>query len=87
MNVTLRPELERFVEERIRAGQFENPDDAINAALTTLREQETLTADDVAELRREIAIGIEQLDRGESAPWDAEALKERVRHKFGRKQA
>ena len=85
MNVSLKPELERFVQERVKAGQFESPEDAINTALMALREQETLTPEDVAELRREIAIGIEQLDRGESAPWDAEALKERIRRQFGRK--
>ncbi len=79
MNVTLRPELERFVAEKVKAGQFESPEDAVNSALTILREQETLTAQHIAELRREIAIGTEQLDRGESAPWDALTLKDRIR--------
>ncbi len=84
MNVTLSPELERFVAEKVKAGQFKSPDDAVNSALTILREQETLTAQDITELRREIAIGTEQLDRGDSAPWNAEALKERIRRQFGR---
>jgi antitoxin ParD1/3/4 len=81
MNVTLNPELQRFVEEKIRTGQFANADDAINSALAALRAQETLKPDDIAALRREIAIGIEQLDGGLGEPWDAAALKEEIRQR------
>ena len=75
MNVSLSPELERFVEEKVRVGQYRTADEVISSALSILRQQESLSAEDIADLRREIELGIEQLDRGESAPWDAEALK------------
>ena len=68
MKVSLSPELERFVEEKVRAGQYQNADEVVNSAVDMLRQQETLSAEDIAELRREIAIGLEQLERGESAP-------------------
>jgi antitoxin ParD1/3/4 len=83
MNVSLSPELERFVEEKVRAGQYQTADDVISSALSILRQQESLSAEDIAELRREVALGIEQLDRGESAPWDATALKDKLRRRDG----
>src|SRR5437879_855856 len=83
MKVSLNPELERFVEEKVRAGQYQSADEVVNSAVAMLRQQETLSAEDIAELRREIAIGLEQLDRGESAPWDAAALKNKLRRRAG----
>jgi antitoxin ParD1/3/4 len=83
MNITLDPELERFVQEKVRNGQCSSPEEVIQDALSAMRQQETLTAEDVAELRREISMGLDQLDRGESAPWNAAMLKEKVRHKLG----
>lgn len=83
MNVSLSPELERFVEEKIRAGQYQSADEVVNSAIAMLRQQETLSAEDITELRQEIAVGLEQLERGESAPWDAAALKDKLRQKSG----
>jgi antitoxin ParD1/3/4 len=83
MNVSLRPELENFVKEKVRAGHYQTADEVINSALSVLLQQETLSAEDVAELRTEIAPGIEQLERGESAPWDAMALKDKLRRPSG----
>jgi hypothetical protein len=34
------------------------------------------------DLRREIQVGIAQLDRGEGERWDAEAIKARLREQF-----
>ena len=75
MNITLTPELERFVSDKIRAGQFRSADELFESALNILRDQESLTPADIAELQREVAIGTEQLDRGDSATWDAETMK------------
>jgi len=83
MKASLTPESERFVEEKIRAGRYQSVDEVVNSAVNLLRQQETLSAEDIAELRREITVGLEQLDRGESAPWDAAALKDKLRGKPG----
>jgi antitoxin ParD1/3/4 len=83
MNITLDPELERFVQEKIRTGQCRSVEEVIQDALSAMRQQETLTAEDVAELRQEIALGLDQLDRGESAPWNAAVLKDEVQRKLG----
>jgi antitoxin ParD1/3/4 len=82
MKITLDPKLERFVEEKVKSGQYASADAVVTSALSLLRDQETLTAEDVARLKREVAIGIEQLDRGESAPWDPEEIKAKGRKIF-----
>ena len=84
MNVQLSPDLERFVDQKIRDGQYQSVDDLVCSALQVLRQQESLSREDVAELRREIALGLEQLERGESVPWDAAVLKDRIRDLPGR---
>jgi hypothetical protein len=38
-------------------------------------QQEALSEEDIRELREEIAIGLEQLKRGESAEWDVAKTK------------
>ncbi len=38
-------------------------------------QQETLSEEDICELREEIAIGLEQLKRGASAAWDVAKTK------------
>jgi antitoxin ParD1/3/4 len=75
MKVTLQSDLEQFVAEKVKSGQYASADAVLNSAVSLLREQETLSAEDIAQLKRDIAVGIEQLERGESAPWDVEAIK------------
>jgi antitoxin ParD1/3/4 len=81
MDISLTPESRRFVEEKVRSGQFASADDVVNSALATVRAQEELTADDVQALRREIEMGLEQSKRGESTPLDMAAIKAEVRRR------
>jgi antitoxin ParD1/3/4 len=83
MQVSLTPDMQKFVEERMKSGAYGSPEQVVHSALLALLAQEAETADDLADLRRMIAVGIEQLDSGNSAPWDAEDLKRRVREQAG----
>lgn len=74
MNVSLKPELERFVVEKVRAGQYADPSGIVNEALEVLKEQEEFTPEHETYLRREIVRGLEQLDRGEHAEFEAEKI-------------
>ena len=65
MTLKLKPEVERILKQKVEIGQYESLDEAANEMIQAAYEQETMTEEDIEELRREVAIGIEQADRGE----------------------
>ncbi len=79
MNVNLSPDLERLVHERVATGQYRSAGEVIREALRLLKER------DVAfkELQRDIAAGLEQLDRGEADILDIAAIKAKARQQMG----
>jgi antitoxin ParD1/3/4 len=77
MTIHLSGEQERFVRSLLQGGRYASEDEVIDEALRLLQEREDQTS--LAELRREIAIGIEQADRGELAPFDPQATLARIR--------
>src|SRR5437016_3781015 len=65
MDVSLTPELERLVAERVQSGRYSSPGEVIGEALRLLQERDELQQARLEELRREIAEGVQQADRGE----------------------
>src|SRR5690349_4975714 len=43
MTISLKPDVQKFVEEKVRNGQFSSSEEAVNALLWRVREQEALT--------------------------------------------
>jgi antitoxin ParD1/3/4 len=78
--IKLSPEMKRFVEEKVRSGQFASASEVVHGALSALRAEEELSPGDVEELRREVAIGLEQADRGEFVAFTAETIITEGRH-------
>jgi putative addiction module CopG family antidote len=74
MNVLLKPDLEKFVVEKVQAGQYADASDIVNEALEVLKEQEEFTPEHEAYLRREVRRGLEQLERSQRAQFDAEKI-------------
>ncbi len=78
--ITLQPDLQEFVEQKVRAGHYANASDLVNDILRLLRDHEDalMPTDpaELAELRRKIAAGIEQLDRGEGTTLNDESLEQ-----------
>jgi antitoxin ParD1/3/4 len=79
MNVSLTRELEALVHEKVRSGLYHSASEVIREALRLLQEQEQLRQLRLAELRREIAVGVRQADRGQVRALDMKALKDRAR--------
>ncbi|MDB5332957.1 MAG: addiction module antidote protein family [Phycisphaerales bacterium] len=75
MQLSLAPELEQFVADKVASGRYAAPAEVVSAALSLLKEQEELEAAELEELRKEIAVGLEQIERGEVGPWDVEEIK------------
>jgi Arc/MetJ-type ribon-helix-helix transcriptional regulator len=65
----------------VETGRFRSAADVISNALEQMRELETDSQDDLKELREEIAFGMEQSQRGESAPLDLADLKRKAKER------
>ncbi len=67
MNVSLTPELEKWVQAKVESGMYTSASEVTREGLRLLKEQDALKEIRLAELRREIHLGI---DSGESTPLD-----------------
>jgi antitoxin ParD1/3/4 len=65
MSVSLTPELEQFIHEKVRSGSYLSASEVVREGLRLLEERERLYQTKLAKLQQEIAIGIEQSDQGE----------------------
>ena len=65
MNVSLTPELERFVQEKVRSGRYTSASEVVREALRLLEEHEQVRMAQLAEFREEIDRRLASLDRGE----------------------
>ncbi|MFL6278323.1 MAG: type II toxin-antitoxin system ParD family antitoxin [Blastocatellia bacterium] len=65
MNVSLTPELEKLVNEKVKSGRYTSASEVVREGLRLIQEQDELRKIKLQMLRQEIAKGVEQLDRGE----------------------
>ncbi len=80
MEISLPPELEIMVQTRVASGRSRSASDVVREALELMADRDQLD-----ELRRLVAIGIEQADRGEliEGAEAFEKVRERIRQKAG----
>ncbi len=62
MNVSLTPELEQLVHEKVKSGRYLSASEVIREALRLLEERDKVREMRLEALRKEIAVGIEQGD-------------------------
>lgn len=74
MTITLNPELARYVDERVRAGAFTSPDDAVNRLLAFVVEGQRIEEKELERLRAEVAVGVAEAERGELEAWDMDEM-------------
>ena len=68
MNISLTPELERLVDEKVKSGRYASASEVIREGLRLLEEQDDMKQRRLAEVRQKIDRGIEQLERGLGIP-------------------
>ncbi|MEK6288552.1 MAG: type II toxin-antitoxin system ParD family antitoxin [Acidobacteriota bacterium] len=61
MNVSLTPELEQLVNDEIKSGDYKSAKEVVREGLRLVR----LRREKLAGLRREIQIGVDEIERGE----------------------
>ncbi len=77
MNVSLTPELEKFIADQVESGQYPTTGEVVRDALRLLEEQGRSREERLAEFNRELDRRIAAADRGETVP--AEEVWERLR--------
>lgn len=73
MNVSLTPELEAMVAEKVKSGLYNSASEVVREGLRLVREQDQLREIRLNELRAEIQKGIDSLERGEGRHYDSAA--------------
>ena len=89
MNVSLTPQLEELIKKKVETGLYNSASEVVREALRLLDEQERLREIKLEELRREVRMGLDQLERGESKKLDASAvgrIKAKGRERLSSKQ-
>jgi antitoxin ParD1/3/4 len=80
MNVSLTPELERVVNEKVESGMYQTASEVVREALRLLKERD----EGRARLRADVQAGFQQLARGEARSYDKASgrqLAERIKSK------
>jgi antitoxin ParD1/3/4 len=85
LNVSLTPELDRFVHSRVASGRYQTASEVIREGLRLLEEREQATEAALEELRAKLRRGIEQAERGELL--DGDAVFEEIRQLSARHRA
>ena len=79
MNVSLTPELENFVNEKVKSGRYNSASEVVREGLRAIQDQDELRRIRRDELRREIMLGVEQMRNGQFETFtSAEELAEEI---------
>jgi antitoxin ParD1/3/4 len=66
MNISLTPELEQLVVDKVKSGMYQTSSEVIREGLRLLKERD----ERLESLRRDIRVGLEAVDRGEFTDYD-----------------
>jgi antitoxin ParD1/3/4 len=72
MNISLTKEFEQYVSQKVESGLYHSASEVIRDGLRLMKERDELHQSRLAELRREIAVGVEQADQGQVRPFNEE---------------
>lgn len=85
MNVSLTPELEKWVQDKVQSGLYGSSSEVVRDALRILHQFEQERVRKLSSLQSEIQIGLEQLKAGRSKKLDdslIESIKKRGRERL-----
>jgi antitoxin ParD1/3/4 len=70
MNVSLTPELERLVNDKLESGLYQTASEVVREALRLLQQRD----EQLRHLRADIQAGLDQAERGEYAEFDGRSV-------------
>jgi antitoxin ParD1/3/4 len=79
MNVSLTPELNKFVSGKVESGRYNSASEVVREALRLLEEHDRARTAQIAAFNHELGARLASLDRGEHVK--PEAARQRLQHK------
>jgi antitoxin ParD1/3/4 len=76
MHIHLPGDLEELVRRKVDAGEYETPSDLVIDAIQLLDAHDRVRQQQLDDLRREISLGLEESERGETEPFTKATLRE-----------
>jgi antitoxin ParD1/3/4 len=76
MNVSLMPEMEQYVQNKVGSGLYTSASEVVREALRLIHLKETRSSRRVASLRDALQQGLDDVDRGEFTEWNHALLSE-----------
>lgn len=84
MNVSLTPELEKYVSDKVASGRYTSASEVVREALRLLEREEKSRKEQIEEFNRELQRRIESADRGEFVT--AEESSRRIKEKSAQRR-
>ncbi|MGC2112226.1 MAG: type II toxin-antitoxin system ParD family antitoxin [Candidatus Korobacteraceae bacterium] len=86
MNVSLTPQLEKLIEQKVREGNYQNASEVVREALRLLADRDERRSLELQRLRGEIQLGLDDIRHGRVAGLDMKRIKAEARKELsGRK--
>jgi antitoxin ParD1/3/4 len=79
MNISLTPQLERYVKQKVTSGMYNSVSEVVREAIRLLEERDRMQEMKLQALRADIQQGLDELDRGEGKSLDVESIKAKGR--------
>jgi antitoxin ParD1/3/4 len=79
MNVSLTPQLESYIKQKVASGMYNSVSEVIREAIRLLEERDSIQQMKLEALKVEIKKGLGSLENGKGKPLDIESIKQRGR--------
>ena len=80
MNISLSPELENFIQQKLKSGLYSSSSEVIREALRLMHAHHQARDRQIAQLNQEIEHGLQQLDQGQAT--DPDLLYKKLKDKY-----
>ncbi len=74
MNVSLTPELDKYVHSKVKSGRYNSASEVVREALRIMQDHESMGALQLEELRSKIQAGVDDLNNGRYVEGTADEL-------------
>jgi len=85
MNVSLTPQLENYLKQKVAQGMYNSVSEVVREALRLLEERDAIQKVKLEVLRQDIQQGLESLDNEQAKPLDMKSIKAKGRKRLSGK--